>query len=229
MKDQFRLFFVLAGLGSLWLAASFFYQPANAARLLAVTASFTPSSTAFPISVLSPLAGQAVQGVVPVTVHNVVEGFLGSELYFGYAGDPTGTRFLIGQQDVAMSGAVFATWDTTTITDGNYTLLLVVTVRDAAPILVLVEGLRVRNYSPVETDTPTPSPTPQPGDLPTHTPTLTATLTPVPRTPTPLPTNPAVVSVEQYGKSAAVGGLGVVVGIGLLGLYIHMRQGMRRK
>lgn len=229
MKKNFWVFCAFAGIVSLWLAVFRFPQPAGAARLLAVTASLTPSPTPIPVSVLSPQSGQAVQGVVPVTVQTVVEGFLGGELYFGYAGDPTGTWFLIGQQDEAMSGVVFATWDTTTITDGNYTLLLVVTVRDGAPILYRVEGLRVRNYSPVETDTPTPSPTPPPGDLPTHTPTRTSTLTPIPLTPTPLPTNPAVVGVEQFGKSAGVGALAVVVGIGLLGIYASMRQGIRRK
>lgn len=204
-------------------------QPAEAARLLAVTASATPSPTVVPVAVLSPQTGQAVQGVVPVTVNTVVEGFLAGELYFSYADDPTGTWFLIGTQDIAMSGAAFASWDTTTISDGNYTLRLVVTVQDSEPVIYLVESLRVRNYSPVETDTPTPSPTPQPGDLPTPTPTLTPTLTPIPLTSTPLPRNPAIVSSEEFAKSAGLGALVAGLGVGFVGIYVAVRQGLRRR
>ena len=225
-------FWFRVSLSLVWLfglAALPCYHPVEAAPGLAVTASATPSPTSIPVSVLSPQSGQAIQGLVPVMVNTMVDGFLSAEVYFSYASDSSGTWFLISQQDVAMSEAPIATWDTSTITDGNYTLRLVVTAREREPITFLVEGLRVRNYSPVETDTPTPSPTPLPADLPTHTPTPTLTLTPIYLTSTPLPTNPAVVSVEQFGRSAGAGGLAAVMAIGLLGLYLSIRQGRRRR
>ncbi|MCU0484924.1 MAG: hypothetical protein MUC85_02320 [Anaerolineales bacterium] len=204
-------------------------QSVEAAPGVAAIASTTPSPTGVPVSIISPQSGQAIQGLVPVMVNTMVEGFLSAELYFSYAGDSTGTWFLISQQDVAMSEAPIATWDTSTITDGNYILRLVVTAREREPIIFLVEGLRVRNYSPVETDTPTPSATLPPADLPTHTPAPTLTLTPIPLTSTPLPTNPAVVSVEQFGLSAGAGGLAAIVGIGALGFYLSIQQRRRRR
>jgi hypothetical protein len=128
-----------------------------------------------------------------------------------------------------MSGAVFATWDTSTITDGNYILRLVVTRQDQEPVIFLVEHLRVRNYSPIETDTPTPSPTLAPGDLPTITPTPEPTHTPVPPTPTPLPTNPAILNNRQFGMSAGWGILGALIVFLLLSLYLAGRQALRSK
>lgn len=229
MKKKYLTWMSLTLVGVLWLAGFWGRQSAEAARQLAVTASLTPSPTMIPVAVFSPQSGQAVQGVVPVMVNTVVEGFLSSELYFGYSADPTTTWFLIAQQELAISGAAFATWDTTTISDGDYTLRLVVTVRDQEPILYLVEGLRVRNYSPVETDTPTPSPTLQPGDLPTQTPTLVPTFTPIPPTPTLLPTNPAILSIRQLGKSAGLGGLAAWAAISLVGVYVTARQRRRRR
>ncbi len=71
----------------------------------------------------------------------------------------------------------------------------------AAQITLIVPGLRVRNYTPIETDTPTPLPpsaTSGPGTAaaaqpyPEHDPHPSAT--PLPPTPTPLPTNPAIIS-----------------------------------
>ncbi len=220
---------VLGLLLAFWLPVIAAGTPVGEVRLLGKTATPTPSPTAIPVSVLSPQAGQAVQGVVPVTAYTQVDGFLSSELYFGYSADTTGTWFLIARQDTRLDGALFASWDTTTITDGNYNLRLVVTIQDQTPIIYLVEALRVRNYSPVETDTPTPSPTSQPGNLPTQTPSPLPTLTPLPPTPTPLPTNPAVLNGGRFGRSAGAGILGALAAFLLLGLYLAVRQGPRRK
>src|SRR5512139_695519 len=109
--------------------------------------------------VLTPRAGQVLQGVVPVMVNTDMEGFLSSELYFAYAGDATGTWFLLAQRDYVLDNAAIASWDTSTISDGDYILRLVITVRDQPQIINDILGLRVRNYTPAETDTPTSPPT----------------------------------------------------------------------
>lgn len=186
------------------------------------TPTLTPAA-----AILSPLEGQAVQGRVPVLANMAVQGFQSAELYFGYAADSTGTWFLIGQVREPAAGTEAGTWDTSLITDGNYNLRLMIFLADGTQLETLVRGLRVRNYSPVETDTPTPAiptNTPLPGELPTLTATALPTFTP---TPTPLPTNPAEMTTAEItgslGKGALVVG-GIFILLGLYGLISKRRK-----
>ena len=143
---------------------------------------------------------------------------------------PTQTWFLIQEGTAPILDGVLAVWDTTTITDGEYTLRLLVTLNDGAQVETKINAVRVRNYSPIETDTPTPIPplvTLVPAistATPTHSFTLEATLTPHPITPTPLPTNPAVITSLQMAQTL---GKGAVISIGLLaliGAYLGLRS-----
>jgi hypothetical protein len=188
----------------------------------------TPALT-LATAILAPLEGQAVQGRVPVLANTAVQGFQSAELYFGYAADSTGTWFLIGQYLEPAAGTEAGTWDTSLITDGNYNLRLVVFLADGTQLETLVRGLRVRNYSPVETDTPTPvipTNTPLPGELPTLTATALPTFTP---TPTPLPTNPAEMTTAQITGSLGKGALAVAAIFILLGLYGLISMNRRKK
>lgn len=182
------------------------------------------------IAIQSPLPGQAVQGTVSIVVETNVEGFKSAELYFAYANNPTDTWFLIGQSAVPISGT-WMDWDTTLITDGNYDLKLIVYLNDGSSQEVLVSRIRVRNYSPVETNTPVPVPpssTPQPGDTPfvnvTATPTSTVTLTP-----TFLPTNPSELASQDIFRSLGVGSGVVMVAFLCLGSYILVRNWLRNR
>ena len=145
-------------------------------------------------------------------------GFLSSEIDFTYAGDTTGTWFLIATGSQAVESNTLATWDTTNITDGNYDLRLRVYLNDGTHLDALIPNLRVRNYTPVET--PTPAPT---AILPTLTPTETLTPTPYP-TPTVLPPNPAVLTQVEISTSLAYGGLGAVGLIFVMGIYLWLRR-----
>jgi hypothetical protein len=188
------------------------------------TPTLTPSA-----AILAPLAGQAVQGRVPVLVNTAAQDFQVAELYFGYAGDPTGTWFLIAQSSEPVMAAEAGTWDTSLITDGDYDLRLVVFLEDGNQVEMVVRGLRVRNYSPVETDTPTPiipTDTPLPGELPTSTATLQPTVTP---TSTPLPTNPAEMTGAEIARSLSRGALAAVGAFALLGAYIWIRLNQRKR
>ena len=184
----------------------------------------------------TPLPGQALQGVVVITGNTAVPGFAGAELAFSYADDPTDTWFLIATSTAPVENGPLADWDTSTITDGDYTLRLTVTFADTTQISLSVTGLRVRNYTSIETDTPTPPPpsaTPLPGTPlpPTASPTATAlpSATLPPPTPTPLPTNPAVLSLKDIGTTLGTGaGIGIG-GLGLLGLYLYLRQTLRNR
>ena len=188
------------------------------------------TSAASNASIETPVAGQAVQGSVVVSGNTGTEGFQSFEVDFSYKDDPTNTWFLIQEGTTPIQNGVLAVWDTTTITDGDYTLRLLVTLTDGAQVEVLVNDLRVRNYSPIETVTPSPTPfyvTLAPGipaapSIAEHTPT--PTLTPYPLTPTPLPTNPAVITSSQMvltlGKGAAFS-IGLLT---LLGAYLGVRS-----
>jgi hypothetical protein len=170
-----------------------------------------------------PLAGQALQGVVTIQGDLNVPGFVYAELSFAYHDDPRGTWFLIAEIDQIPPGEALAEWDTTKLTDGNYDLRVQLRT-DTGLITVEVPGLRVRNYSTVETDTPAPTASPAPQDTPAPTPTPTPTMTPIPPTPTPLPPNPVQVTREEVLSSLSRGVLIAVGLFALLGLYRAFRS-----
>ena len=114
-----------------------------------------------------------LQGVVTIRGSSNETGFLSAEVDFTYAGDTTGTWFLIATDSQPVDSSTLATWDTTTITDGDYNLRLRVILSDGTHLDVIIPNLRVRNYTPIET--PTPAPT---AVQPTLTPTITLTPTP---------------------------------------------------
>jgi hypothetical protein len=175
------------------------------------------------VVISAPLPGQALQGDIVITGNTSVEGFVASQISFAYSGDATDTWFLIQYSTVPVDNDLLAHWDTTTITDGDYTLRLVIDTADGSQITLIVPGLRVRNYTPVETDTPTPlpaSPTAGPGTPlpPRATPSAMPipSATPPPPTPTPLPTNPAIISEKDVIFTVAEG---AGIGTGLLALF----------
>lgn len=209
---------------------------ALAALLAARPAAAGPSAQVtlpFQAIILSPLPGQALQGSVMITGSTNLPRFQSAEISFSYAQDPTNTWFLIQRSSISVSNGVLAQWDTTTITDSNYNLRLTIHLTNGEQTVVEVQGLRVRNYTPIETDTPTPIPpsaTPVPGqiieEMPTATPT--PTFTPVPPSPTPLPTNPAELSTRQIASSLGVGAASVAGLLLLLGIYGTIRRITRR-
>jgi hypothetical protein len=168
--------------------------------------------------VLSPQPGDVLQGVVTIRGSSNEPGFVSSEVDFAYTGDTTGTWFLVTTGSQPVDSGTLATWDTTTITDGNYNLRLRITLSDGTRLDATVSNLRVRNYTPVET--PTPAPT---AIQPTMTPTVTLTPTPFP-TPTSLPVNPAVLTQSDISTSLIYGGLGAVILIIILGIYLWVRR-----
>ena len=183
------------------------------------TASPTPKPV---LAILSPLPGQALQGLVPINAITAQDGFQAAELEFAYTHDLTHTWFLINESDKPVTGGLLAQWDTTTLTDEIYDLRLTVLLNDGRRDSMTVTGLRVRNYTPIETDTPTPvapTSTPVPGDTPVPTITPTPTVTPIPPTFTPFPQNPAQLSTHDIATSLGKGALAVVGMFALMGIY----------
>lgn len=200
------------------------------------TATATPTPPAQP-QITFPAGGDAVQGQVTLSGASGIPGFFYAELSFTYAGDTTGTWFLIEESFTPIQNSALATWDTFAITDGTYDLRLLITLVDGSQMETIVRGVRVRNYSQIETSTPTPSLTPTnaptldqtlaftPSALPTIT--LTPTGTPLPPTVTPLPRNPAEIVPQQIGDSLLRGAAGTLAAFLLLGMYTSLRRRRR--
>ena len=168
----------------------------------------------------TPHPGDVLQGAVTVTGSSDMTGFVSAELSFSYADDPTNTWFLIATQGKPVLDQMLATWDTSSITDGNYSLRLRVFLADGSTSDVLVPSLRVRNYTQVETPTPAPVP-PQATPLPTITPTST----PFP-TPTTLPHNQAVLAPVDVSFSIIYGGLAALLLFIIVGIYLWLRRNL---
>jgi hypothetical protein len=177
----------------------------------------------------APTAGQAILGNYVILGNTGSDRFQNYEVNFAYKDDPTNTWFLVQEGSVPIQDEVLAVWDTTTITDGEYTLRLLVTLNDGTQIEAMVTELRVRNYSAIETDTPTPIPplvTLVPAILsvsPTSGYPLEATPTLSPMTPTPLPTNPAIITSSQMVLTLGKGALISIGMLALLGAYLGLR------
>lgn len=169
------------------------------------------------LTIRAPISGQALQGSVAIEGKIAASGFVSSELAFAYAGDPTGTWFLIAEAAEPVQDGVIAQWDTSAITDGDYNLRLRVLLEDGSHAETVVPGLRVRNYTPIETDTPTPV-TPTATLLPGDTPVVTATPRALPSA-SPLPANPAEVSSQDILLSMGKGALAIAGLFALMGVY----------
>jgi hypothetical protein len=208
------------------------------ARLAQVGPTATPTAQAGPQvvpqnpQIISPKPGQALQGNIPVVVDTTFQKFQSVELTFAYANNPTKTWFLIYQGLQPVSNGPLVAWDTSLITDGDYDLRMTITFLDGSQQAVDVRGLRVRNYSAVETDTPAPAtPTSPPATAETPIPTITPTHQPSPLPPaaTALPPNPAELQQQDVWLNAGKGALAIVGLFALAGLYQAARSLGRQK
>jgi hypothetical protein len=198
----------------IWLIFAFLPQPVHAQEGDQVTIS-------------SPEEGQFVQGIAIVTGSVTATGFSSYELSFAYNDDPTQTWFVLTSGSSPVYDGQLGTWDTSTLTDGDYALRLRVFLLDGSQQEVTVTGLRVRNYTPIPTATFTPTVTPV---VKFAAPTAqrialaAVTATPSMPTPTPMPPNPASLAERSIpgalGRGAALA-LGLFV---ILGLLLRLRR-----
>lgn len=200
-----------------WLIVFFISMPLAQAPAAAET-----------IVISAPASGEALQGVITINGSTSDPGFVSAELSFSFSSQRSPrTWFLIQSFEQPSPAGKLATWDTGAVTDGVYDLRLVVMLKDGTQKEVVVSGLRVRNYTPVETNTPSPTPVRAETRLvPSQTPT--ATITPIPSTGTPLPTNPAELQPIELGFSL-VQGMAVAFGLFALGgIYLGLKALFRR-
>lgn len=170
----------------------------------------------------SPVPGQVLQGTVLIIVKTHFGAAEGVKVSFAYQDDPRDTWFVIHEEQNVDQQEFSFEWDTTTITDGDYDLRLVASTSDSE-YQAIVPGLRVRNYSAVETNTPVPTSTMGPQDTSAASSAVSIPLTPALPTATSLPTNPAQITRTEISYSILKGALITLVLFAVLGSYQFIR------
>jgi hypothetical protein len=181
----------------------------------------TPTLDPQRIYISNPLDGSLVQGVVNITGKSEVNGFSRYEVEFSYDQNPVNTWFLLLRSDQQVKGGQLTVWDTSSLTDGDYSIRLRVYFADGSWRDAVVSNVKVRNY----TSTQTAAPTQTPRSNPTSPPTRTATSTPSPMpTPTLLPSNMAELSMYQVWSSLGRGALATALLFIVFGLILRSRS-----
>src|SRR5215208_1299466 len=179
-----------------------------------------------PVAITSPAPDEVVRGSVTITGKVDVPSFVSAQLDFAYASDPTNTWFTIQTFSQPPVDSTLATWDTTSITDGDYVLRLRVNLGDGTAQEVTVP-IKIGNDA-LPTPTVQPTATPQPDVVLIPTPFLLAaspTPTEVPRpTPTALPTNPVALGQNQIYASLGRGALVILGLFALAGIIMRVRR-----
>jgi len=180
-----------------------------------------------PLAINSPASGDFIHGEVTITGTTDVLRFSSSQLDFSYASNPTDTWFPIQTSTQPVEDSLLATWDTTSITDGDYILRLRVIVEDGTFQEVAVP-VRVQNDMPIVTPSPVITSTPDRLDISLPTPFLVAasptpTLTPRP-TPTPLPTNAVSMNNVSIYTSLGRGALVIIGLFAFVGIIFRFRR-----
>lgn len=198
------------------------------AALLHASAEVAAQNTTLP-SISAPTEGQYLQGQVTVKGTTQIPDFSSAEVAFAYASDPTGTWFTIQTASLPVTDDTLAVWDTSLITDGDYSLRLRVILVDGSSRDTTV-GVRVRNYTPVPTPTAAMTATQPPVlDIPTAiiiaaTETATVTVAPPASTPSALPPNPAGVTPGEIYSEFWRGALVVGVLVLVFGVLVRWRR-----
>ena len=186
-----------------------------------------------PVNISSPQAGETLRGQVEILGNLDAPNFSSAELAFSYASpngnaaDLADTWFDIQTFSQPVEGPAIAVWDTTLLTDGDYTLRLHLHLPDGSFQTVLVQDLKIRNDTPVPAEV-----------VPTNTsfPQLIATGPPPALTeppaiavipyfaPTPLPLNPASVTISSIYSTLGRGALIVLVLFMFFSLLLRLRK-----
>jgi hypothetical protein len=178
------------------------------------------------VAVTSPKPGDALRGQVNIIGSTSVPNFVSAQLDFAYASDATGTWFPLQAFSQPVFDSPLYTWDTTSITDGDYILRLRVFTADGTVQEVSVP-IKLQNDA-VPTPTLAPTSTAEAVNVQIPTPFLLAaspTPTEVPRpTPTPMPTNAAALGQNEIYASLGRGALVILGLFALAGLILRLRR-----
>ena len=189
-------------------------------------ATFLPQSNVLGLKITNPQGGQALQGVVEIRGTVNLDSLQSYTVGFSYAGATPADLFVIGQGDQVVNEDTLAVWDTTQISDGTYVLVLRAKLQDGSQQEVQVPGLRVRNYTLVETATVD---TAQSVTQVAPTQTLEPSQTLVLPTPTPYGPNPGAVNRSDVTYSLLRGASFTAIVFVVLGFYVSIQRRNRRR
>jgi hypothetical protein len=176
--------------------------------------------------IITPTDGQILRGQVSITGTTDLPGFASAELDFAYASDSAGNWFLIQTFSQPTAKSTLMTWDTNSISDGDYVLRLRVALQDQTVHDAMIR-IRVQNETPVSTAilTATSMPVFVP-QLSTSVPSVaSSTPTPPPfATPTAFPSNPVEVQTNEIYTGIQRGALVIVAIFVAFGILIRIRR-----
>ncbi|MPM23842.1 hypothetical protein SDC9_70319 [bioreactor metagenome] len=107
------------------------------------------------VEIQTPQAADVLKGSVEIKGSVSESGFISASLYYAYADTTVETWFLIQTISQPVTDGVLASWDTSSISDGNYKLKLSVLRKSGEIQEVVVDHLQVRNYTPAQVVAPT--------------------------------------------------------------------------
>lgn len=178
------------------------------------------------LEISSPLPGEVAQGLLQIVGTIEVADLDSFILEFSFQQNNDQAWFAINKGNIVIVDGILGEWDTSTIPDGNYKLRLTVNRNTDGPLILVVEGIRVRNYSQIETNTPIPT-----NEIPTTIPTSVSTITISPTaelkpSPTPFNPNPASVTFGDIQKRILQGAIG---GLVIFTIFLLYRSSRNRK
>jgi len=176
------------------------------------------------VAITSPQSGATLRGQVSVAGNMNVPDFSYAELAFAYASDPASTWFLIQSFSQHPTDSTIAAWDTLSLTDGDYNLRLRVYLLDGSFQDAIVTDLKIRNDIPIPADTPTPKQNDVPAPPPPTATSQPASVLPSFPTPTPLPANPASLTLPSVYSSFGRGALTALGSFFLIGILLRLRR-----
>lgn len=113
-----------------------------------------------PVEITSPRSGDELRGLIEIQGRMDSPDFASAELAFTYtpsAADPAAGWFPIQVFSPPTTNPMLASWDTTAVTDGDYTLRLRVTLKDGSTVDAIATELKIRNNVPLPTSTAPPT------------------------------------------------------------------------
>lgn len=176
--------------------------------------------------VLSPMDGQVVAGTVEIKGSVPDDDFDYAEVSFAFSDETVSNWFLISRLDQTVHDETLALWDTTTITDGVYKLKVTVHRKNGTTSEIMVEDIRVGNYTHYDVPTATAAAV-SAVETPSANETVEPTVVMKPL-PTDLPRNPASIGEDDFKLSLISGVTLAVLVLVVLSIYVLFRRVARK-
>lgn len=113
----------------------------------AVAMGFSPLDQTADVLISVPTAGENLKGVVEIVGTAAGDGFVSYELAYAYDAESSMTWFPIASGSQTVMSGNLGSWDTSTITDGDYALRLTIHYANGGDRETVLRPVHVRNYT----------------------------------------------------------------------------------